>query len=67
MKSNFLITFRDGATELFHLLATHDVPLLIFSAGLGDLIEEVMNHHAKIDPNIHIVSNYMSYNEQVRK
>ncbi|CAG0891638.1 unnamed protein product [Darwinula stevensoni] len=40
MVSNAKVALRDGATELFLILATHDVPLLIFSAGLGDLIEE---------------------------
>ncbi|KAJ7547286.1 hypothetical protein O6H91_08G078400 [Diphasiastrum complanatum] len=37
---NAVINFRDGVVELFELLESSGVPLLIFSAGLADIIEE---------------------------
>ena len=41
------------------------VPLLIFSAGIGDVIEEVIKQQAVLHDNIRIVSNYMDFNTQV--
>ncbi|CAK7325174.1 unnamed protein product [Dovyalis caffra] len=35
------IAFRDGVVEFFEFLEERDIPVLIFSAGLADIIEEV--------------------------
>ncbi|GBG83215.1 hypothetical protein CBR_g36829 [Chara braunii] len=59
------IEFREGCTELFALLEQLEVPLLIFSAGLADIIEEVMLQriHRQF-ANITVVSNRMAFDEQ---
>nr|GMD54498.1 alpha-glucosidase-like [Ipomoea batatas] len=38
--ANANIAFRDGVVEFFELLEERNVPVLIFSAGLADIIEE---------------------------
>ena len=35
--------FRDGADEMFDVLDKNDVPLLIFSAGIGGWYSEILN------------------------
>ncbi|KAB5529903.1 hypothetical protein DKX38_019984 [Salix brachista] len=39
--SSSAIAFRDGVVELFEFLEERDILVLIFSAGLADIIEEV--------------------------
>lgn len=39
---NATIAFREGVVELFEFLEEKEVPVLIFSAGLADIIEEVL-------------------------
>ncbi|XP_060184848.1 uncharacterized protein LOC132614414 isoform X1 [Lycium barbarum] len=58
------IAFRDGVTELFELLEEKGVPVLIFSAGLADIIEEVLKQKLhRSFKNVRIVSNRMVFDE----
>lgn len=58
------IAFRDGVTELFELLEEKGVPVLIFSAGLADIIEEVLKQKVhRSFKNVRIVSNRMLFDE----
>ncbi|CAH0477633.1 unnamed protein product [Peronospora belbahrii] len=63
------ITLREGFMEIFELLARENVPTLIFSAGLYDVIHAVLNKEyaktpAKVPPgNVHVVSNMMRFDE----
>ena len=36
-RMSFLICYRDGVSEMFDTLEKNDVPLLIFSAGVGGM------------------------------
>lgn len=47
------------------MLHKYNVPLLLFSAGIGDVIEEVIRQQLKITDNMRIVSNYMEFNGNV--
>ncbi|XP_024017471.1 7-methylguanosine phosphate-specific 5'-nucleotidase isoform X2 [Morus notabilis] len=59
-----IIAFREGVAELFELLEEKDIPILIFSAGLADIIEEVLRQKFhKSFKNVKIVSNRMVFNE----
>ncbi|XVF00055.1 hypothetical protein REPUB_Repub03eG0253300 [Reevesia pubescens] len=62
--ANANIAFRDGVVELFEFLEERDVPVLIFSAGLADIIEEVLRQkvHRSCN-NIKIVSNQMVFDD----
>ena len=60
------LTFRDGFQPLFEKLAQKDVPVLIFSAGLADVIREVLLDKMGagfMTPNMHIVSNLMKFDK----
>ncbi|GER56678.1 pyrimidine 5'-nucleotidase family protein [Striga asiatica] len=58
------IAFREGVTELFELLERSNVPVLIFSAGLADIIEEVLRQKLhRSFKNVRIVSNRMVFDE----
>ncbi|XP_047231960.1 7-methylguanosine phosphate-specific 5'-nucleotidase-like isoform X2 [Girardinichthys multiradiatus] len=52
---------REGYRVFFDCLAEHRVPLLIFSAGVADVLEEVIRQNDVFHPNLHIISNYMDF------
>lgn len=56
---------RAGYEELFDQLKEHNVPLLIFSAGLGDIVEEVVRQSGIFHSNVRVFSNYMDFDENV--
>ena len=43
---------RDGCNEFFSTLNGYEVPLLIFSAGIADVLEEIIHQQSKIYPNM---------------
>lgn len=60
--SSATIAFREGVVELFEYLEERDVPILIFSAGLADIIEEVLKQKLhRSFKNVKIVSNRMVF------
>lgn len=61
---NFLF-LRDGFQLFFDHLQKHNVPLLIFSAGIGDILEEVIRQAGVFHPNVNVFSNYMDFDESV--
>jgi len=54
---------RDNAKEMLETLHKAHIPVLIFSAGIGDVLEEILHQNDIYYPNIKIVSNYMNYNK----
>ncbi|XP_056855199.1 uncharacterized protein LOC130507146 [Raphanus sativus] len=61
------IAFRDGVVELFEFLEEKDIPVLIFSAGLADVIEEVLRQKLhRTFKNVKIVSNRMVFDNDGR-
>ncbi|CAN6291865.1 unnamed protein product [Urochloa humidicola] len=65
--SDAVIAFRDGVVELFEYLEERDIPVLVFSAGLADIIEEVFRQKLhRSFKNIKVVSNRMVFNEEGR-
>lgn len=57
--------FRDGFEQFFDRLQQHNVPVFIFSAGLGDVLEEIMRQAGVYHPNVKVVSNFMDFDENV--
>ncbi|TMW61982.1 hypothetical protein Poli38472_009475 [Pythium oligandrum] len=61
------VTLRQGFMEIFEVLADEDVPTLIFSAGIYDVIHAVLDkEYAKTErktlpKNVHVVSNMMRF------
>lgn len=54
---------REGYQLFFDHLQAHSVPLLIFSAGIGDVLEEVIRQAGVFHPNVNVFSNYMDFDE----
>ncbi|KAM5309866.1 7-methylguanosine phosphate-specific 5'-nucleotidase isoform 2-T4 [Glossophaga mutica] len=58
---------REGYRTFFNTLYQNNIPLFIFSAGIGDVLEEIIRQMKVLHPNIHIVSNYMDFDEDVSR
>lgn len=56
---------RDGFKEFFDQLHENNVPLFIFSAGVGDILEEIIRQANVFYSNVNVVSNYMGFNDDV--
>lgn len=56
---------REGYQLFFDHLHEHSIPLLIFSAGIGDILEEVIRQAGVFHPNVKVFSNYMDFDESV--
>lgn len=54
---------RPASLEFYNLLHKYNVPLLIFSAGVGNLIEGFLKKEGKLYNNIHIISNFFEYDK----
>jgi len=54
---------RDGFNEFFKLLEKHSIPILIFSAGLGDVIKEFLINKNQLYHNVHIISNFFRFDD----
>uniref|UniRef100_A0A7N6A5H8 5'-nucleotidase n=1 Tax=Anabas testudineus TaxID=64144 RepID=A0A7N6A5H8_ANATE len=54
---------REGYQLFFGHLHEHSIPLLIFSAGIGDILEEVIRQAGVFHPNVNVFSNYMDFDE----
>lgn len=52
---------RKGLAELIEFTKANNIPFLIFSAGIGDLISLYLSRHAEVPQNIHIVSNFFTH------
>jgi len=53
---------RDGAKEILLKLYIAGVPIIVFSAGLGDMVEAVLKYHNILFDNVKIISNFLKYN-----
>jgi len=45
-------------------LYNHNIPILIFSASIGNLIEEFLKNKSILTPNVYILSNTFVFDEQ---
>ncbi|CAI5789965.1 7-methylguanosine phosphate-specific 5' [Podarcis lilfordi] len=57
------VMLRDGFNILFDQLHQNKVPLFIFSAGVGDVLEEIIRQAGAFYPNVNVVSNYMDFDD----
>lgn len=58
------VQFRAGALDFLDLLSRNNIPILILSAGLGDLIKELLESEGKLTSNVHLLSNFYVFDEQ---
>lgn len=57
------LEFRKGAKEFFKRLKEKNIPLIILSAGIGNVIEEFLKKEGCYFTNIHIISNFIEFKE----
>lgn len=58
-----MVTLRPGVRELFQELHQHGIPVLVLSAGFGDVIEMVLRHEGLLSSNVHVIANFLDYDE----
>jgi 5'-nucleotidase len=55
---------RDGAVDLLNTANEHGIPTLILSAGLGDVLVEILEQNQlKLSDNLHVISNFLEFDE----
>ncbi|KAE8751966.1 hypothetical protein FOCC_FOCC001129 [Frankliniella occidentalis] len=54
---------RSGFQDLVTTLDSLNVPLLVFSAGLGDVVDAILKNHGVANKNIHVISNFLKYKD----
>ncbi|KAM4874382.1 cytosolic 5'-nucleotidase 3A [Thomomys bottae] len=58
------IMLKEGFENFFDKLRQHGVPVFIFSAGIGDVLEEVIRQAGVYYRNVRVVSNFMDFDEK---
>ncbi len=62
-----IMTFRDGAVEFLKAMNDKDIPIIIISAGVGNIIEQFLIKNNCNYPNIYICSNFLEYENGIVK
>jgi len=62
-----LLTYRDGAKKFLKRMYELDIPVIIVSAGIGNIIIEFLKEENDLYPNIHIISNTVEFENGVMK
>lgn len=58
------LVYRDGVLEWIDMLHEHKIPLVILSAGLGDMIDLYLKKEGRLYDTVHVVSNRFQFNEE---
>ena len=59
------VSFRDGFKDFLLFLYKNNVPVIIVSAGIGNVIYELLKLHNCLFSNIHIISNFINFENNV--
>ena len=58
------IKVRDYFDDFFYFLNSKRIPIIVMSAGVGDIIKEFLKYRGKLRNNVHIISNFFKYDSQ---
>ncbi|KAJ3311397.1 hypothetical protein HDU93_005128 [Gonapodya sp. JEL0774] len=58
------VRFREDARTVLTTCETKGVPVLVFSAGVADVIEEILRQNSLLLPNMSVVANHMIWSEE---
>ena len=59
------LKLRENAKDFFGIIHQNQIPLLIFSAGVGDLIRIHLESKNLITENVHIISNFFEFKDGI--
>ena len=59
--SNCDLQFREGAKEFFESMRKNNIPVIILSAGIGNVIEGFLNENNCYFDNMKIISNFINF------
>ncbi|XP_029445639.1 cytosolic 5'-nucleotidase 3A isoform X2 [Rhinatrema bivittatum] len=57
------VILKEGYEIFFDKLNEHNIPVFIFSAGIGDILEEVVRQSSVYHSNVKVVSNFMDFDD----
>lgn len=60
---NKKLKFRKGSLRLLDILNNNKVPLIIMSAGPGDMIRTYLESERKMHPNIYLIANFFIFDK----
>lgn len=63
--NNRIIDFRDGAADFLKRMFEKNIPVIIISAGVGNIIEQFLIKNNCNYPNIYICSNFLEYQDNL--
>ena len=61
------LKYRDGAKEFLKKMNRYNIPVIIISAGIGNVIEEFLKLENDYYPNIKIISNFIEFENGIIK
>lgn len=62
-----IITFRKGAIDFLKTMYNKNIPIIVISAGVGNIIEQFLIKNNCNYPNIYICSNFLEYENGIVK
>jgi 5'-nucleotidase len=60
------IHLREGFSDFLSLISSNNIPHLVFSAGLGDVIKTYFDIYDLWNPHLHLISNFFIFDESGR-
>lgn len=57
-------SLREGSQEFFKDLSDANVPVLVFSAGCGDVVLAILQQSGVYSSNMKVISNFLNYNDE---
>jgi 5'-nucleotidase len=57
----YFSNYREGVESFFEDLNIANIPVLIISAGLGNIILEVLSKHSLLKNNLKVIANHVKY------
>ncbi|MBU1758740.1 hypothetical protein KKG31_06475 [Patescibacteria group bacterium] len=61
---NKTLQFRENIDEFMRILEKAQIPLCIFSASIGDMIQAYLEQDDILTANTHIIANFLIYDEE---
>jgi len=55
---------RDDTDKMLGMMKEANIPVLVMSAGVGDLIQEILKHFSLVSNNMSVVSNFLQFDTE---